>query len=180
MDIVLTAVALCALLMAIGARKRAAGLEERLGEARRTATAAQATADELKESVDTLRALLGRMAGGHSVDALMVREGRLYKNTTSAELQKSLDEGRKPYVLDVRSSQEWTVGHIPGAVHVPVDDLEKSLHSVKRDGTPMYVICAGGGRSVAAAKFLSNRGYLNVFNVEGGMNGWRGPIARDG
>ncbi len=179
MDFVLIALSLCALLMAIGARKRAAGLEERLGEARRSATSAQATADELKESIDTLRALLGRVAGGHAVDALMVREGRLYRNTTTAELQKVLDEGRKPYVLDVRSSQEWAGGHIPGAMHVPVDDLEKSLHSVKRDGTPMYVICAGGGRSSAASKFLSGRGYLNVFNVEGGMNGWRGTVVRD-
>jgi rhodanese-related sulfurtransferase len=43
----------------------------------------------------------------------------------------------------------------------------------------MYVICAGGGRSAAASKQLSDRGYLNVFNVEGGMKSWRGETVKD-
>jgi rhodanese-related sulfurtransferase len=40
------------------------------------------------------------------------------------------------------------------------------------------MICAGGGRSAAAAAFLANRGYLNVHSVEGGMGAWRGKVVK--
>ena len=50
--------------------------------------------------------------------------------------------------------------------------------AITRDGRKLYVICAGGGRSTAAAEFLANRGFLNVHNVEGGMNSWKGPVER--
>jgi len=59
-----------------------------------------------------------------------------------------------------------------------VDDIQKRLHEVARDGRKLFVICAGGGRSQAAASFLSGRGYLNVHTVEGGMNSWKGPVVK--
>ena len=38
---------------------------------------------------------------------------------------------------------------------------------------PLFVICAGGGRSPSAAAFLANHGYHCVYNVLGGMNAWK-------
>lgn len=179
MDTVFAVVSVLALLIAWGARKRALSVEDRLSEARRAGMSAQTDVEELTKTVKTLQSLVGRMAGGHEVDALMVREGRLYKNTTTTAVQKAVEDGQAPYVIDVRTDKEWATGHIPGAVHIPVDSLEKHLHSVKRDGTPIHVICAGGGRSAAAAGFLAERGYPTVFNIEGGMNSWRGPVTKD-
>lgn len=170
--------AIVALLMAWSARKRAAALQDKLDEVRREATMKGADTEEVKADVDVVRKLLAAMANGHEVDGQMVREGRLYRNTNAADLQQSFEAGDKPYVLDVRSAQEWGTGHIPGAVHMPVDQLEQRLSEVRRDGKPMYVVCASGGRSSSASDYLAKRGYLNVWNVEGGMNAWRGEVQR--
>jgi len=178
MDWLLWILAIVALLAAWSARKRAAALSDKLDEVRRAATVKGADTEELKADLEVTRKLLAAMANGHDVDGQMVREGRLYRNTSAADLQKAFEAGEKPYVIDVRSPQEWGTGHIPGAVHLPVDQLEKRLNEVRRDGVPMYLVCASGGRSASAADYLSKRGYLDVRNVEGGMNGWRGEVER--
>ncbi len=179
MDIVLWVIAVLALLMAWGTRKKVAEMDSRVMESKRIATTVRDEVLELSEAVATLRKLLAGMAAGNEVDAAMVREGRLFRVIMPENLQKKFTGGEAPYVIDVRTANEWAGGHIPGAQHLPIDDLEKSLHNVKRDGTPMHLICAGGGRSAAASKLLSDRGYLNVFNVEGGMKAWRGDTVKD-
>ena len=179
MEWLLWTLASLALLVAWSARKTALALRDRVDQARREATSRVADADELKTELAGLRKLMAMMAAGHEVDALMVRENRLYRNTRAEAIQEAVAAGERLYVLDVRTDQEWATGHIPGAVHVPIEVLEGRLSEVKRDGTPMYVLCAAGGRSSAAAEFLSNRGFLNVWNVEGGMNAWRGEVVRD-
>ncbi len=166
------------LLLLLVTRGRLASLEERLTDLSHGTAGKEADTGELKESLDGLRKLVGMLAAGKSVDAEMVKENRLYRNAKVQDIQAELDAGRQPAVLDVRSAQEWASGHIECAVHVPVDELQSSLHAVPRDGRKLFVVCAGGGRSQAAAAFLANRGYLNVHNVEGGMNAWKGPVAR--
>jgi rhodanese-related sulfurtransferase len=179
LPIVALVLAALALLIAWSARKRLVSMQDALESLRRGTTIREADEEELKQSVDGLRRLLALMAGGKPVDADMVKENRLFRNARPEEIQGELDAGGKPYVLDVRTDQEWQGGHIPGATHIPVDDIKRRLSEVARDGRKMYVICAGGGRSAAAADYLANRGYLNVHNVEGGMGAWRGDVVRD-
>jgi len=170
-------------LVAVGwiARSARAGtrqVSERLDAFRRESLGKDVDTEELSREVDQLKKMVALLAGGRRVTPEMVREGRLFENATVDDIQRELDAGGRPYVLDVRSDQEWAGGRIPGAVHVPVDQVERRLHEVARDGRKLYVICAGGGRSAQAAEYLANRGYLNVHNVQGGMNSWRGPIER--
>ncbi|MHC4846304.1 MAG: rhodanese-like domain-containing protein [Planctomycetota bacterium] len=182
MDYVMTAlwvVAALGLLLAWTSRSRLSALEQKLEEMRRDTSIKAADEEETKESVAGLRKLVAQMAGGREVDSSMVLENRLYRNVTSADLQQKVEGGAAGIVIDVRTPQEWAGGHIEGALHIPVDEVQKRLHEVPRDGREMFVICAAGGRSAAAADFLSNRGYLNVFNVEGGMGQWRGTTVRD-
>jgi len=160
-------------------RSRLAGLEQKLAELRRERSIRPAVVLEVKESVAGLRKLVAQIAGGREVDSAMVIENRLYRNVTTADLQARVEAGGTPWVLDVRTPQEWAGGHIEGALHIPVDDVQKRLNEVPRDGREMFLVCAAGGRSSATADFLSNRGYLNVFNVEGGMGQWRGPTVRN-
>ncbi|RKY20686.1 MAG: rhodanese-like domain-containing protein [Planctomycetota bacterium] len=108
----------------------------------------------------------------------MVREKRLYANANTLKLAQLLESGSSVAVIDVRSAGEWGGGHIEGALHIPVDELERRLSEVPRDGTPLYLICASGGRSAAAADLLGQRGYLHVHNVEGGMQAWRGAAVQ--
>lgn len=165
--------------VAWGARGRAARLAEELQATRRELAAKPTDGADLATEVTTLRRHVELLAKGLAVDPLMVREKRLFGNVDARTLGERLAAAPRPAVIDVRSPGEWSNGHIEGARHMPVDELEKRLSEVPRDGTPLYVVCAGGGRSATAAEFLAKRGYLNVFNVEGGMNAWRGKVVKD-
>ena len=74
------------------------------------------------------------------------------------------------YLLDVREDDEWTAGHAPGAVHIPLGQLGGQADQVPKD-QPVYVICRAGGRSAYAAQALAGGGW-DVTNVSDGMQGW--------
>jgi len=97
------------------------------------------------------------------------------------ELQ-SLVEKERPEVLllDVRTPGEWSGGHIPGSVLIPMSEVPERLAEIPRD-KKVVVICASGARSAAVARFLDQRGYPWVANYGGGIDDWqrRGlPLAR--
>ena len=85
-----------------------------------------------------------------------------------AELARRHAEGA--YVLDVRQPDEYEAGHVPGAVLVPLDQLEDRQAEVPRD-VPLLVICKSGGRSAAAVRALVAAGY-DATNVAGGTMAW--------
>ena len=179
MEIVLWVVAVLALLSAVSTRRRLGAMQDTLDGIKRDQTVKGGDVDELRQGLDGLRRLTALMAAGKPVDADMVRENRLFRELPTAELQKKFEGDAGTYVIDVRSDQEWGGGHVPGALHIPLDALKTRLNEVARDAREIHVICAGGQRSAAAADYLANRGYLNVFNVAGGMNSWRGETSRD-
>jgi molybdopterin-guanine dinucleotide biosynthesis protein A/rhodanese-related sulfurtransferase len=74
------------------------------------------------------------------------------------------------FVLDVRQPDEYEAGHVPGAVLVPLDQLEARLAEVPGD-RPLLVICKSGGRSAAAVGALTAAGY-DATNVAGGTMAW--------
>ena len=78
---------------------------------------------------------------------------------------------RKLRVLDVRRKGEYTSGHIPGAQHIPLDELPRREDEVQRGG-PLAVVCAGGYRSSIAASLLQRDNIADVMNVVGGTSGW--------
>lgn len=71
-------------------------------------------------------------------------------------------------VLDVRSKLEFFLGHLDGAVNIPLDRLPDGLtaHPGVTPRTRILVYCAGGARSAQAAALLKQVGYTNV--VDGG------------
>ncbi len=73
-------------------------------------------------------------------------------------------------VLDVRNPDEYQLGHVPGAVLIPLDQLAVRQDEIP-DGDPLYVICAVGGRSLTATQALVGAGYP-ALSVAGGTNGW--------
>jgi len=171
-------IGLVALLRSGSGKSRLEAMQSQLDELKRTVSTREADGGEFKESLDGLRKLVALQVAGKPVDADMVKENRLFRNAKTTELQAAFAAGTPPCVIDVRTPQEFAGGHIEGAIHIPVDDISKRLNEVPRDGRKLYVICAGGGRSAAAAAFLSNRGYLNIHNVEGGMGSWRDKVVK--
>ena len=85
-------------------------------------------------------------------------------------------------VVDVRAEAEFAAGRLPGALNIPVGHLASRLDSVPRDRL-VVLQCQSGGRSAIAASMLVARGFGNVVNLTGGINGWRAagyPIASAG
>ena len=74
------------------------------------------------------------------------------------------------YLLDVREDDEWTAGHAPDAVHIPLGQLGGLADQVPKD-QPVYVICRAGSRSAHATQALGANGW-DVTNVSDGMQGW--------
>ena len=77
----------------------------------------------------------------------------------------------EPIVLvDVREDDEYSDGHVSSAVHIALSTVPDRVDEIPSD-VPVYVICALGGRSGKAAKFLRTKG-IDAINVAGGTNGW--------
>jgi rhodanese-related sulfurtransferase len=74
------------------------------------------------------------------------------------------------YLLDVREQDEWVAGHAPGAVHIPMTQIQARVDEVPSD-QPVYVVCRVGGRSLQVAAWLNRLGREAV-NVGGGMQAW--------
>jgi rhodanese-related sulfurtransferase/rubrerythrin len=79
-------------------------------------------------------------------------------------------------LLDVRQPIEYEQGHLPGAIMIPVGELQAGVSQLDPQ-RPTVVYCASGIRSRAAAATLLPAGFKEVFNLEGGMNAWEGAMA---
>jgi sulfur dioxygenase len=91
------------------------------------------------------------------------------------DLAGKLEDERAPVVVDVREPEEFVgeLGHIEGALPIPLDSLQKRLPKltgyVDRD---LVVVCRAGARSASACAMLVQAGFPRVANLEGGMLAW--------
>jgi molybdopterin/thiamine biosynthesis adenylyltransferase/rhodanese-related sulfurtransferase len=84
------------------------------------------------------------------------------------------NNGKSPLVLDVRESDEWRQGHLEGAIFLPRGFLEIKVESAVPDkNAPIVAYCAGGVRSLLAAKVMKEMGYQNVSSMSGGYAAWK-------
>lgn len=101
---------------------------------------------------------------------------------SGTELAGRLGIESAPFILDVRSAQEFKEGFIPGAVNIPYDELEKRLAELPADrASEVVVYCRSGRRAVIAEEILLAAGFSDVKDLEGHMLGWREsqlPVAR--
>src|SRR6202171_4800973 len=80
----------------------------------------------------------------------------------------------KPIILDVREKPETDAGMLPGAKHVPRGFLELRIEETVPDhGADVVLYCAGGTRSLLAAKTLKEMGYTRVRSLAGGYSAWK-------
>ena len=76
-------------------------------------------------------------------------------------------------ILDVRTPQEFSLGHIQDATNINFhgDDFMQKLKILRKE-SPIYVYCRSGGRSSAAADKMEELGFTNVYNLIGGIGSW--------
>ena len=96
--------------------------------------------------------------------------GKSVPTLTALELQENLNNGNKPFVLDVRQPEEFRLGHIPGAKLIPLGDLSRRIKEVPAD-REIVCICATGHRSVPAVHKLVAAGYT-ARSMKNGMISW--------
>lgn len=74
------------------------------------------------------------------------------------------------HVLDVREPEEWQLGHVEGALHVPLQEVAAAVESLPRD-KPILCVCMVGIRSQYAATLLASAGF-ETQNLDGGLAAW--------
>jgi rhodanese-related sulfurtransferase len=101
-----------------------------------------------------------------------------YVTVDAMEFAARRRKGETPQLVDVRSASEFASGHVPGAVNIPLEQLELRTEDLA-DG-PVVLLCQAGTRARIAAELLAgNRAELTI--LEGGTDAWRNagmPLVR--
>src|SRR5882724_3694562 len=114
---------------------------------------------------------------------LMEEARQVIPEVTIDEVKNRLERGEKATLLDVREKEEYREGHLDGAVSLPRGFLEMRVEETVPDKqTPIIAYCAGGTRSLIAARTLKEMGYTNVVSMTGGFTAWKNagmPFTQD-
>jgi rhodanese-related sulfurtransferase len=101
----------------------------------------------------------------------------------SAELAARLGTADAPVVIDVRTGAEVARGTVPGARHLPVQELAARLDGLAlAPGAEVVAVCQTAHRSIPAVRLLRERGF-RARQLAGGMDAWRRaglPVAPPG
>jgi rhodanese-related sulfurtransferase/peroxiredoxin len=82
-------------------------------------------------------------------------------------------------LVDVRTLSEYEPDHVPGSLHIPIDELHQRYLEIGQLNSILF-ICQAGGRAYSAAEFIASIGGIELIVVEGGMSSWSGPRKTDG
>ena len=87
-------------------------------------------------------------------------------------------------VLDVRTPDEYTAGHVPNAINIPHDQIDAHLAELEAHKSgPVVVYCKSGRRAGLAAEALAESGFTNLLHLTGDMEAWTAaglPIEKSG
>jgi len=100
-----------------------------------------------------------------------------YKNISQAEFQKTRKE-TNAIILDVRTPSEISQGFIEGAtVFIDVNNVDFESKIDQLDKSKNYIVyCRSGARSAKAATIMAQKGFKNIYNLEGGITNYSGKI----
>ncbi len=98
------------------------------------------------------------------------------KQISAAQLEELLEQGVPLQIVDVREAEEYAAGHIPGALLIPLGELEERMHELCPH-TDVVVVCLTGNRSAQATRRLVEEGF-RAKNLKGGMVHWQGEVER--
>jgi rhodanese-related sulfurtransferase len=113
------------------------------------------------------------------------------KNISPEQAKSILDSDGSAVYIDVRTEQEFTNGHVPKSINIPVVWPDPATRQMKPNPDFVKVVsahfgkdkriivgCQAGGRSQFAAELLAQEGFQDVSNMQGGFGGARDPMGR--
>jgi len=110
----------------------------------------------------------------------LVNEAKLkIKEVTPREVLAMVQRNDPVVYLDVREPNEWNLGHLPNAMHIPRGNLESNIEARAGRDETIVIYCARGNRSALAADTLQQMGYANVSSMAEGFGAWiaiGGPV----
>jgi phage shock protein E len=109
---------------------------------------------------------------------LFTKTEEAFSTVDSNELQQIIQANGKEFgLIDVRTNQEHSGGHIPNSLNINLmsPDFKAKLEKLDKNLT-YYVYCASGNRSKTACSQMNHMGFENVNNLRMGMMGWSGAI----
>ncbi len=104
----------------------------------------------------------------------------MIKTMNVEELKQKMDDKANIVLVDCREQDEWDNGHIPGALFIPLSELEDRFTQLKPNDE-IIMQCRSGVRSLKACQFLLEQDFENLTNLEGGILDWESkgfPIER--
>src|SRR6266513_2902165 len=104
-----------------------------------------------------------------------VRDEGEISEMSPRQLKRKIDAGEPFELIDVREPFEYEIARIDGAKLIPLGEISERLDELSGE-RPIVVHCHSGKRSAQAARLLQQRGFANVYNLEGGIDAWSDQI----
>ena len=124
----------------------------------------------------TVLAALALLAGGCGGDGQAAGAPR---QVSAAEAQKMMASEKDYIIVDVRTKGEYATGHIPKAINIPNESINKTPPAELKDKNQLILVyCRSGKRSHDAAQKLAAMGYGNIVDF-GGIVDWPGEVVKD-
>ena len=98
------------------------------------------------------------------------------------QVLEKLGTDQAPLIIDVRKPVEFGVGHVPGAINIPLAEIADRLDEFKNDNG-VLIYCINGSRTSKAEAILLDAGIPNVYHLEGTFQAWiqgKHPIEKGG
>lgn len=92
------------------------------------------------------------------------------REITNADAAKAHGKEDVTFV-DVREVPEWNAGHLPGSIHIPLDELARRADELPK-ATQIITVCRSGNRSLHAVDILQAKGHGDVKSMAGGIIEW--------
>lgn len=94
------------------------------------------------------------------------------KEVTPEQVRDMQARNERVVYLDVREPNEWNLGRLPHAIHLPRGHLEAKVEGIIERKQKVVIYCARGNRSALAALTMKQMGYENVASMARGFVGW--------
>jgi molybdopterin/thiamine biosynthesis adenylyltransferase/rhodanese-related sulfurtransferase len=102
-------------------------------------------------------------------------DGETIPTMSAHELKRKMDAHEPFELIDVRETFEYEIARIDGAKLMPLGEIAERVDELQRE-QPIVVHCHSGGRSAEAVRMLQQRGFANVYNLEGGIDAWSDQV----
>ena len=99
-------------------------------------------------------------------------QANVFASYPPAQTMDLIKQRKDLLIIDVRSPDELREGKIENSTLIPFWDIMKGNYTIPQD-RPLLLICAVGGRSYAAMQILAQKGYKEIYNLQGGISAWK-------